>query len=147
MANPPYTEMIPMEIVRLQLKQVGAQMHMGEFMLANLELTERVDHITRDLVYAVKTYVQTQHLGSETYTDSKEIPASWWQHWKQDHQGNRFTRWISRRWPVKSKALEFRVDVESIAAFPDSRVIQDPRLGDAVLWRIPERHPIRIKDI
>lgn len=142
MAILPREEMLPIQAVELVLKQVGAQMHLGPFVVDQMRVEERVDHITQSLAYSVKTFVQTQHIANDYYTHDEEFPTSWWQHWKRDHHG-RIARWIKRRRPVQTKKVTLRVDVESMAAFPDSSIIVDPSLGRPMLWQVVERSVIR----
>lgn len=130
------------DIVTLELLNIGAKMHLSESIAHSLEFREYQHHALHDLVYQINAHVQAQHLGDEIHTHTEQIPATWWQHWKADHNG-RIARWIKRRRPVKTKDLTFCVETNNYAAFTDSQIVHDPRLGKPRVWRFQESYVVR----
>lgn len=138
MALSPTSERPMTQALELHLKQVGAQIRLGPYVVDQMRVEERMDHIAHELAYAVRTYVQVQHIADNTYTHVEHFPATWWQHWKDAHNG-RLARWLKKRKPVKYKDVTLRVDIESMAAFPDSSIIVDPKLGRPMLWQVVDK--------
>jgi hypothetical protein len=81
-----------------------------------------------ELAVQLATRVLTQHLEDKQTTVTFSPPATWWQHWKQDHA----PRWFTRRWPIRYKTVERTVEYEVCAMYPEADLLL-PNLGPAVI--------------
>jgi hypothetical protein len=131
--------------ITLELQRVGATIRSS----ANLE-TFMTEGLYRELVYRLEAYVLAEKLVGDTYetTVDKLVnfdvpvrrPASWFQHFKQDHLPT-----IARRWPVRYVEelvlVERRVTVpvkmtfERYATYPQADIaVPHDRLGAPVIF-------------
>lgn len=113
------------------------------------------------LIVNLRAYVLAEHLASTTQTDTLNVPATWWDHWKIDHpwaedwslrifwsgKGRhrpRFGRWLTRwLWlrPAAYQARTLTTTWTERAIYPHATLPRaDPRLGPAVLWRDATTH-------
>lgn len=101
-----------------------------------------IDHQIDRTVYALTAQVLGQRVDRQTANGTAtayfEYPATWWQHWKRDHQRAWYARWLVRRWPVRfaqtQRLATVSVDIERYRTFPD---IEVPTAGRQVKVLIP----------
>lgn len=125
LTSPLYTE------VQLEKLKVAAQAAIPRgVMELEAERIGILDDLFRSLVYRLKGYVLAERLPPETVSDSRDVtfdvPASWWQHWKQSHAAAWYARWLVKRRPVKHhrvvKRVALTVDLERYRTYPEARV-------------------------
>lgn len=117
---------IPRALLHGQVSAERSQLFPNELDFLTLELSAAIygERLERQTVQAHKSVTFTQ-------------PATWWQHWKQDHAGKWYGRWIVQRWPVQveetTQWLEVEIDVERFRTYPDANIAFNPTLGRPVI--------------
>jgi hypothetical protein len=102
---------------------------------SSLRETARFDLVERErdsMIVEMTAYVTAHRLARETQTVTFEVPASWWQHWKQDAA----PEWLRRRWPVRTRRLSRTVRFETFRAYPDAQVPHAEILRDGFIWEM-----------
>jgi hypothetical protein len=132
-----------LETVIVDRLKVAAQGTLPPSVAQSVNVHAAVDRFTQGLVFQLSAYVLAQHLDSHTVTRDRtvtfDVPATWFQHWKQ-HAALRdpLARWLVRRWPVRTRTLTERVELtatwDRYAAFPEATIITDDRLGQSLRW-------------
>jgi len=77
----------------------------------------------------------TQHVNAAKWVNFT-MPATWCQHWKEDHKGTWYGRRIVARWPIRleivTKMVQMSVPIERWRTFPQAEVPYPKQLGDMV---------------
>lgn len=81
--------------------------------LHNAEFTTYKDVVLDGMVFNLQTYVLADKLVDKQVSKTVEVPASWWQHLKQDK-----LRFLTRRRPVKTVKHTFDVDFQQYNTYP-----------------------------
>lgn len=85
--------------------------------------------ISRDLL--------SKRMAPTTRTARTEVPASWWDHFKQDHGA----RWLGPVWmryrPARVVTRTVRIDIDHRLAYPEAQIVRRPGLGPAVFIDTP----------
>jgi hypothetical protein len=113
--------------IRLELQQVGATLASTAELAVYRDPSSFYDQLTHRLT----AYVLADHLVSDTYTTTVEVPVeeptSWFQLFKREHLPT-----IARRWPVKTRTVVHRREVtvafDRYATYPEAS-IAIPELG------------------
>lgn len=98
---------------------------------------EYEDIALRQLVLSLEASVLAEKLVDEEVSETIQMPASWWQHFKLTNcYLNLHRDWIMRycaeRWPVKFEARTLRARFTRYAVFPES-TLRVPELGQPVI--------------
>ncbi len=64
--------------------------------MGNISFDSHYDVMFQAMLIKMKAAVWAEHLGTI------EVPATWWQHFKQAH----FPKWLLRRFPVRMKTYD-----------------------------------------
>lgn len=130
-------------------KQLGMERFYHMFRIPESELGEfakssyRVD-TDYDVDFAMmrlrlETTILKEPLGRESITRTGEIqvPATWWQHYKETMSDDIVARWIRRRWPVQYKIERktFHFIVEHAAIYPEANIAM-PALGRPIPYHV-----------
>lgn len=124
--------------VVLSLDKVAAMLPVG---LQQVELIESESFLRDELVYRLSGFVLSEHLAADTQTDSREFPASWWDHaklsaadWAAGHRHlGRPVRWfVVKKRPPRMKRVEFSVTWHRAATRPHSTIKVPDQLGPVV---------------
>lgn len=118
------------DTITLNLRKLAIQHRISGQLLDDLRLDARQDalnYTAEQMVLALATRVQTHNLPPDQITETRSHtttqPATWWQHWKQDHA----PQWWLRRWPVRETATEHTlvvtVNLRRFHVYPDAPAI------------------------
>lgn len=77
-----------------------------------------MQHVADGLVVRLRAEVLGETVRRNEHVVRTWHPASWWQHWKQEHA----PKWWLRRWPVRQVPTETVVRFSEIATFPYSKI-------------------------
>lgn len=132
----PFDDEVEIGHVYLDSQRVAiSQTISGEFMRANLRLTEERDAILNRMIYEISTKVRSHNLPPEQVEETRTLacdhPADWWQQWKHDVAAKHWAlRWIVRRRPVQFTRtwhkLTVTMDLRRFRVYPDA-----PNIGAA----------------
>lgn len=84
-----------------------------------------VDEVRRVRV-ELETHVLREHIADEVFHSTVEVPATWWDHWKDDHA----PAWLIRRHPVRLRSIPVDVQVQRFLNYPEA-TITAPDFGRA----------------
>ena len=110
-------ETITLEKIKVQLAQ---EFHPHFFEMTKVTAKETM----RGLMIKLHHEVFGQHR-YQKYTVSIEVPASWWDHFKQD----KMPKWFLKLSPVKMKSKSQTVTFDHKKIFPDSTIRYPDGLG------------------
>ena len=104
---------------------------------ANLEILK--DHTARALVFRLMSHVLAEKLATDAETTELRVPATWWQHFKQDHS-RLFPKWYLRRRPVKMTGYKQTVSFRQYRTYPNAKIALPPdRFGQPVIVEFADR--------
>ena len=105
------------ETHKLTRKHIGAEERIAPCILkyGKSETEEVVGNIHERLRLRLTAFVWAENLQKTEETVSIEVPADWWQHWKQDCA----PAWFVKRWPVKMRKHERTAKFVVDAVFPN----------------------------
>jgi len=109
----------------LNRQEVGTYGVISRYVFQNANYNVIEDELTGLMVRLVSE-VLTEHIVSETQTAELDVPASWWQHFKQDHRDRWFMRRFVRRWPVAYTTWQTEVRFSRYATYPNADVKMPP---------------------
>lgn len=112
----------------LQRVRIGQRYQLGADVLDELDI--EIEPLLDILMLRMSTYVWTEKLAEESQEVTHEVPATWFQHLKQDHA----PAWVLRRWPVRMSAITTVVRFTRSAAYPGADIKIPSPLGAPVLW-------------
>lgn len=112
------------ETIELKSLTFQIEQHFGKFFLESTKIT--VNNLADSLAIRMRSYILGQE-DHQRYSVSVDIPATWWQHFKQDHAPG----WFVRRFPVKTKTVPRTVEFNHKMLFPKADVVPD-HLGPVV---------------
>jgi hypothetical protein len=103
-----------------------------------IERTGDVGDQLGEAVYKMSTQILAGKILGDTQEFTFGIPATWWQHWKQDHAASWYASWLVRRRPVKTRLLRSAVDFSRYAAYPlaDLPVAPPDEFGYPVIYEM-----------
>lgn len=118
----------------LNKDRVAAMSHFSPSLLQDLKLEVAQDMMYRTLVARMETFVLSEHLADDTQTATKQVPATWRDHAKQDFgywvekPHNRVVyavaSWIKKRLkPITFRTLELSVMWHRAATRPHSTIV------------------------
>lgn len=119
--------------VQLDLIELGSV-----FMADQARVTIRPDDnlFGKYLKVAIRSLVPQQKLAKDSYTESYEVPASWWEHWKQDHA----PEWLKARWPVQYLRKKLTIRVERSLLYPEAKfALPHDKVGYPVIFETVSR--------
>jgi hypothetical protein len=98
--------------------------------LKDVQAEEVRDWMYENLLVRLSAYVLTEQLADEYHPVSLGLPATWWQHLKQDHA----PEWFKRRWPVRFRKMTCQIHVRTSGTYPDMKMALPPgEFGDRVI--------------
>ena len=118
----------PIDEIELRIQKVGQELGLGAFSRSRLAV-EQADALWGGLLVRFVTDVLVRPGEEETELLSFAVPATWWQHLKQDV----FPAWLLRRFPVRTTTLERRIRYRIDATYPQADVVLPKEYGPAVL--------------
>lgn len=116
----------PITISRKTLESLkfGAVKHTSQTELEHsIDIESHLDHITGDLVSQLRARVMAEKIDAHTKTLSFyfafEIPATWW----DDFKDRRMPAWFTQRFPVRYRTVKYRrrrtVSFKKYAKYPN----------------------------
>lgn len=100
----------------------------------SLELSQHIDNSRRALVISLRGYVLAEEVDNRTkaVTFKTTIPATWWDHLKQD----KLPYWLTKLFPIKLKTIEKskKVTFRRLATYPKANIVL-PELGSTIVYR------------
>jgi hypothetical protein len=127
--------------ITLERLPVHATQMLDPNVLQSVSLEWFADDFIGRLTANLAAYILAERIGSHTEQASASVPATWWDHWKQDHP--RFTAWWSKwvwRWMKPARQRTFTVTAiwTDYATFPRATfVVPDQRkFGPVVFQRL-----------
>lgn len=108
--------------------------------VASAEIERRLDIEGEQMVQALRTYVLAKKLPGHTVgkrlTVRWRVPASWWQHFKQQHAATLWLAWLVRLRPVRevtrARSVDFRATWSDMVTYPWQTVVQHENLGPGI---------------
>lgn len=88
-------------------------------MLNDVGLTVLPDFVFPQMMLRLEKRILTQTLEDDTHTIRLAVPATWWDHWKQDHGRKWLGPLFMRRWPPRMIDRVGTVDVTHLLTFPE----------------------------
>lgn len=92
------------------------------------ELSSYKDDITQDMVLRLNAYVWEEKLQDEQVTLTVLMPATWWDHFKEDY----FPCWLEELFPVDYAQKTSTHQFKTVAKFPDFAYEPPKNLGKYV---------------
>lgn len=106
---------------QLAMRRTFIADQLGEFTRSSL----RVSRVANDIDRALHE-MTAQLLAGVILSGSQEfifeVPASWWEHWKQDHADTWYGHWIARRWPPRIITHRNVLDFTQYATYPGANL-------------------------
>jgi hypothetical protein len=107
---------------------LAAKRRLPAYVAAQSEAAVWFDMLRDELVVELRSHVLGERLGDQMAEGPFEFdyftPATWWQHWKMQHAGRWYARWLVKRRPAKTiqhkRTIYGRVNVERLRLFPNS---------------------------
>lgn len=107
---------------------------LGAAVAGSLELREWEEPILRQMVRQLSAEMLARKLVRDHYSTTRgvDVPATWWQHLKDDHAPG----WLKKRWPVRHKSIkvDLHIDFTRYATYPEADVVLPERFGKAVIF-------------
>jgi hypothetical protein len=119
---------VPVKDIVLERLKVGIAQQISPALAANLTVEQQVDFM-RNLVFRMQSEFLGDKLAEDAYEQSIEVPATAWDHVKQDWLPT-FTRWF--RWKVRTRRAVATFRVRDYHAFPESTMVYPRELGQHV---------------
>jgi hypothetical protein len=112
---------------QLDMLKVGAQICTS----VRYEIDQ--DFIRDELVHRLTATVLAEKLADDSYSATEQVPATWWQHWKQTQRDHRWFQWSPLRWlkPPRTRTLTVTVQWQRYGTRPYSE-LSAPRLGPVI---------------
>src|SRR3954451_2853678 len=130
----------------LHWQEVAVQEGISPRILENAKFTIEDLHLPEMLAARLTAYVLTGQICGRRVTAIPEVPASWWQHFKQDVLPKRLTRskWFNNHMPVRLKQMEQIVVFDESRTYPDaSIVLPEGKFGQPVIVETITKLPWR----
>lgn len=120
------------ELVLDRLK-VATQAAISNEALHNATFDTMPDYTANQMVMRLQAEVLSHKVAESTYTMSVPVPASPWQHWLHDHQGNAVVKlWIQRH-PIRYDKRSATVTLSKSHRFPNATIRYPESLGTVVV--------------
>ena len=104
--------------------------------------------LTDNIALRIKALVYGEVLPAHTVTDTVPVPASWWQHFKQDHAYRWWLRGFVRWRPVRTTDITLTTTWREMAAYPWAElrtlIPDDIDLGSAVRISLGSRSRLSV---
>lgn len=86
----------------------------------------------------LETAVLSECIKTGTFSGEPiSVPATWWDHWKQD----RAPAWLRRKWPVRYRQITLTVELTRWAHYPEANLpLPNKSLGSMVIVDELESH-------
>lgn len=126
-------------VVQLEKMKFYAQQYVQEHLAVDAGLEIVTEHALNALCYRLTAEIFADKLPPEKITRttnmSVEVPATWWQHWKEDHKDKWYGRWIYERYGVDTRTIveeyELTVDLKRWQTYPEAKIPVDYGYGRA----------------
>lgn len=105
----------------LDRERVGAYRVISRYVLDNAEF-ELIEREAHGLMVQLVSEVLTERLVDEIQTVHLDVPASWWDAFKQTYGASWWLRRFVRRYPVKLTRLSNDVRFERYARYPNADI-------------------------
>lgn len=120
-------ERVVLERLKLQVRKHLPREVAARITLTTVEGRTFSDYLADTLLVELASEVLGERVDEQTVVSSAAVefasPSSWWQHWKADHAGAWYARWLVRRWPVRNRAAvrtaRVSVNVERLRTYPN----------------------------
>jgi len=112
--------------VDLEWQQFAAQQMVSHEVLVNTELSIRHEIMYNALVMQLRKYVLTDTLARDTYSADLEVPANWWEHWKEQHGRKWLGPLFMDRWPVRTTTRRAVIEVKRCLTYPEAKLKRAP---------------------
>ena len=84
--------------------------------------------VVNQIVFYVRSWILDGHKVDRLVPTQIDFPATWWDHWKQDHG----PEWLVKRWPVKSKTTFVTKEIHQHYVCPHINVKDDR--NQHIMW-------------
>jgi hypothetical protein len=112
----------------LNRQRIGTYRVVSRYVLENAEL-ELVENEVGNLVFQLISEVLTEHITGDSKTVRLDVPASWWQNFKETYKDFWGFRLFVKRYPPKMETLENTVTFDRYARYPNADVPVQPLAG------------------
>lgn len=103
----------------------------AQFVARSLEAGIIHDPMFGTAMLWLKAFVLAEKVAADEYETGIAIPATWWQHLKQDHA----PLWIRIRWPVRTRSLCQKIRFKRLHLYPDARIaLPEDHFGKLVIY-------------
>lgn len=129
-------------IITLDQLKLGTRKLLPRF-IANTALFEVYEQTAEYMAMELRAYVLARKQVDEYHNAVLEVPATWWQHLKQDY----FPEWYKRRWPIRFTKMVKRFRFERYDTYPEADfAISEERFGRPVLCEFVSAKDWRVDD-
>jgi len=102
--------------------------------VANSACFDLIEMTGEKLLMTIMAEVLTDHVETLRQTAKLNVPATWWQHFKQDHEQNWFMRKLIKRRPIRYTTWSSDVIFERLMRYPDARIaLPESQFGHPVI--------------
>lgn len=105
----------------LNRERVGVHRAISRYVLENAQF-EVIEDEAYGMLLRLVSEVLTERIVSETQTVHLDVPASWWDAFKQTYSDSWWLRRFVRRYPVKLTRLSNDVRFERYARYPNADI-------------------------
>lgn len=118
----------------LHRERIATYRVIARYVLDNAEF-HAIERAAEDMTVELVSEVLRERVVGETQTAELDVPASWWQHFKQTYKDSRLLRRFVRRYPVKVTTLKKTVTFQRYFHYPNADVVMPPTpLGRPIVY-------------
>lgn len=99
------TAAIKLELRKFSTRKVVSGLELAHLAQHDPQISVRLCEWADELILQLWTYIGTQEIGEVTHSQSTEVPANWWECFKNEL----FPMWLLARFPVKTKSITLTV--------------------------------------
>lgn len=113
-----------------QMRMVLGHAGVSNQVLASMRVDSVRDMVRRDLTVMVTADIMAEHVDTKRIREeaTRQVPATWWAHWKHAHANRWWLRWYVRRHPPAMSTITFALDVDITRyyLYPFAQLEEDP---------------------
>lgn len=106
-------EALPKELILEKIK-LGCSNQLHKLLIEDMKLDEYYDVLSQSVIQCFTTWVWAEEIENRKKTVNFDVPASWFQHFKQQF----FPNFLLKHFPVKKTRLEATVRFRRLACYP-----------------------------
>lgn len=117
---------ILLKTITLEWQKYGLAQQVSAEFLTNIDIDIHRHMLFDTLLIRLTKMLLTDTLARDSYSADLRVPASWWQHWKEQHGRTWLGPLIMQRWPVRYDVRTAVVEVHRFLGYPEAKIARDP---------------------